>query len=292
MSTKSKWDQVISSKLKEGQSLADLKTTYDSSIVMEPNIVAEEVAGLQHTIADLKPWVNMATIKGTNAGELNSLALLALNHGANGLNLIPEKPILIKDALSGVLTEYLDVRIDCSTWALDDIIAEKKRLDHTAFPNVRWIGKGQVTEIQISATDRVTQYKAVLSELTSDQTYDIVITVSKNLLFEIASLRALRIVLNRLGITDYNLLVRYDVEGTNSLGDYDLIEKTYKVMSGIMGCADSVLTAYDGSEDARLSLNIHNVLELESGFKDVMDPVGGAYYVEKLVGEIIESVTS
>ncbi len=292
MSTKSKWNKVISDKLKEGISLDDLKTTYDSGIVMEPNIVADEVADLDHTIDvdKLNPWFNIATITGDNAAEINSLALQSLNHGANGLNLVLRSPISVTDALAQVLTEYLDVRIDCSTWSSEDIASEKERLEPSKFPNVRWIGKDQVTEIQISSSDRIAQYKSLLSDLTSSVSYDIIITLSKNLLFEIASLRALRILLSQNGISNYNLLARYDVEGTNSLGDYNLIEKTYKVMSGIMGCADGILTTYDGTEDARLSLNIHNILELESGFKDVMDPVGGAYYLEKLMGKIIDNV--
>ena len=290
MSTKSKWNQVISSKLKEGQSLDDLKTIYDSGIVMEPNIVADEVAELDHTIEDLKPWINMATITGDDAAEINTLALESLNHGANGLNLVPRSPIDIAEALSNVVTEYLDVRIDCSSWLLNEIESAKENLDNSKFPNVRWIGQNHVSKIQISSSDRVAQYKSLLSQVEPNGSYDIIVTLSKNLLFEIASLRALRILLSRNGISNYNLLARYDIEGINSLGDYNLIEKTYKVMSGIMGCANSILTSYDGSEDARLSLNIHNVLELESGFKDVMDPVGGAYYVEKLVSEIIDSV--
>jgi hypothetical protein len=291
LSTKSKWNRIIASKLKDSQSLEDLKTEYDSGIVMEPNIVAEEVDGLYHAIEGLKPWINMATVKGGDAVEVNSLALQSLNHGANGLNLVLENRMNITELLSDIMTEHLDVRIDCSSWAIEDIKTAKGNLANSKYPNIRWIGKGQVTEIHISESDRVAQYKSLLTQVNSIDQFDIIFTLSKNLLFEIASLRALRILLNQNKISNYNLIARYDIEGSNELGDYDLIEKTYKVMSGIMGCADAVLTPYDGSEDARLSLNIHNVLELESGFKDVMDPVGGAYYVEKLVSEIINAVT-
>ena len=290
MSTKSKWNQIITSKLKEGQTLDDLKTEYDSGIVMEPNIVAEEVAGLNHDIEGLKPWINMATIEGNDASEINSLALQSLNHGANGLNIVPAKQVDIADMLSNIMTEYLDVRIDCLSWSSEEVSTATGNLDETKYPNVRWIGKGHITERHISESGRVAQFKALLAEVNPDAHLDIIVTLSKNLLFEIASLRALRILLNQNKIANYNLIAKYNVEGANELGDYDLIEKTYKVMSGIMGCADAVLTPYDGSEDARLSLNIHNVLELESGFKDVMDPIGGAYYVEKLVGEIIAKV--
>ena len=290
LSTKSKWNQIIAKKLKEGQSLDDLKTAYDSGIVMDPNIVAEEVDGLDHTLEDLNPWINMATIIGSDALEMNLLALQALNHGANGLNLVLENQMNIADVLSNILTEHLDVRIDCSSYSAEEIKTAKGNLDNSKYPNVRWIGKDHVTVIHISESDRVAQYKSVLAIINTDAHYDIIVTLSKNLLFEIASLRALRVLLNRNSISNYKLIASYDIEGTNELGDYNLIEKTYKVMSGILGCADAVLTPYDGGEDARLSLNIHNVLELESGFKDVMDPVGGAYYIEKLVDEIIGGV--
>jgi len=189
-----------------------------------------------------------------------------------------------------VITEHLDVRIDCSDLSTEDILLTKDKFDESKYPNVRWVGNNQIFETQITDSDRVSQYKSLLSEINPSFQYDIIVTLSKNLLFEIASLRALRILLDQKSISNYKLIARYDVEGTNELGDYNLIEKTYKVMSGIMGCADAILTKYDGSEDARLSLNIHNVLELESGFKDVMDPVGGAYYIEKLVSEIILEV--
>lgn len=290
MSTKQKWNQVIESKLKEGQSLDDLKTEYDSGIIMEPNIVADEVLNLDHVIDNVNPWVNMATVQGSDASEINVLVLQALNYGANGLNLVLKNSMDVNSALSNVMTEYLDVRIDCSTWPAVDIKTAIESLDDSKFPNIRWAGIGHISEINISHSDRVSQFKTLLDEINPVNQYDIIVTLSKNLLFEIASLRALRILLNKAGISNYKLIARYDVEGTNELGDYNLIEKTYKVMSGIMGCADTVLTNYDGSEDARLSLNIHNVLELESGFKDVMDPVGGAYYIEKLVSEIILEV--
>ncbi len=290
MDTKAKWNKIIESKLKENQSLKDLNTEYDSGIIMEPNIVADEVAHLNHKINSNKPWINMATIHGATATSINSLALQALNHGANGLNIVSDSHISISDALDSVLTEYLDVRIDCSSWSEEEASAEVSKLDSSKYPNLRWIGSGKVKALEVSTTDRVTQLKSVIKQIGDYEAVDIIITLSKNLLFEIASLRALRLLLEEQGHTNYNILARFDIEGTNELGDYNLIEKTYKTLSGILGCADAILTPYLGDEDSRLTLNIHNVLDLESGFKDVIDPVGGAYYIEKLVSEIIEKV--
>ena len=115
-------------------------------------------------------------------------------------------------------------------------------------------------------------------------------TLSKNLLFEIASLRALRSLIDEKGTSNYNIICRYNIEGSNDLKDYNLIEKTYKIISGILGGANAILTSYLGDEDSRLTLNIHNVLDLEAGMKSVMDPLKGAYYLEKLTGEIIRQV--
>jgi len=291
MDTKAKWNKIIESKLKEGQSLKNLNTEYDFGIIMEPNIVADEVAHLNYNI-QCKPWINMATITGRTATDINTLALQSLNHGANGLNLVLESPISVSDVLEGVLTEYLDIRINCNSWPEGDLSTAVANLDASKFPNVRWIAEGNVKQLEIPTSDRVTHIKSILKQVGNFEKIDIIVSLSKNLLFEIASLRALRLLLDQQDHTEYNILARFDIEGTNELGDYDLIEKTYKTMSGVLGCADAILTPYIGDEDSRLTLNIHNVLELESGFKDVMDPIGGAYYVEKLVSEIIEKVKS
>ena len=80
------------------------------------------------------------------------------------------------------------------------------------------------------------------------------------------------------------------MEGSNELGDYNLIEKTYKVLSGVIGGTDAILTPYMGDEDSRLTLNIHNILDLESAMKNVLDPINGSYYIEKLTGEIIQEI--
>jgi methylmalonyl-CoA mutase N-terminal domain/subunit len=63
-------------------------------------------------------------------------------------------------------------------------------------------------------------------------------------------------------------------------------------MSGVLGGANAILTPYHGDEDSRLTLNIHNVMDLESGMKSVLDPLNGAFYIEKLTGEIIRQVKS
>lgn len=290
MTTKEKWNNIISAKLIPGQTLDDLKTTYDSNIVMDPNIVSDEVSHLDHSITLSDPWINMAHISADTARDLNRLALLSLDQGANGLSLALPKGSNVKAVLSGVLTEYLQVRLICNGWTAEDITQSQLSCGPDTHPNLTWIGVNHRQQINIGSSDRIAQIRAALDQIQTRNKIDLVISIGKDILFEISSLRALKVLLQKRNLTDINLIARYDVTGTNMLGDYNLIERTYKVMSAIMGNADMVLTDYTGDEESRLALNIHNVLELESGFKHVHDPIGGAYYVESLVEQIISKI--
>ena len=290
---KQEWNAIISEKLKEGISIDDLKHEYATGISIEPNVMGSDLEAYDHDIVVNQPWINMARIKGGNSNEKNSLALQALQHGANGLSIEIAPQDSIEVILKDILTSYLDVRIECNQLSMEEIAAQKNRVSNVDYPNVRWISEnGGCQEIQISENDRIDSVKSGLKNIDPQSSTDIVITLSKNILFEIASLRAVRALMDEKSTASYRIICKYEVEGTNELGDYNLIEKTYKVMSAILGGANAVLTPYQGDEDSRLTLNIHNVLELESGMKSVMDPLGGAFYIEKLTGEIIRQVKS
>ena len=170
--------------------------------------------------------------------------------------------------------------------------SKQAEIDEAKFPNIRWVNDDfGVKEFTIPASERVVGIQKVMEALEEGQEdADVKVWLSKNLLFEIASLRAFRSLLKKKVSGNLNILATYDVEGSNDLGDYNLIEKTYKILSGVIGGANAVLTNYKGDEDSRLTLNVHNILDLESGLKNVMDPVGGAFYIEKLTGEIIRQV--
>lgn len=284
-STKIKWNDIITSKLKNGVTLDDLSKTYESGITLEPNVIAADVEGIDHQIQSLRPWINMAAINASTSSEMNTLILKSLNEGANGLSIQTTIDIDLKKVLENVLTEYLTIRIDLGSTTLDQADKIKSQLDPEQYPNIRWFSDHHADVWTISSEDKIKQTRQILPKLKDHN--ELWVTVGKNLLFEIAFLRALRLINDRKSISNYTIIAQYDVQGANELGDYDLIEKTYKVMSAILGCADIVITPFYGTESDRLALNIHNVLELESGFKDVLDPVGGAFYIEKLTQEIL-----
>jgi len=288
---KEEWNAIIAQKLKDGVSVEDLKHEYAEGLWMEPNVVASDIQSYSHNVEISKPWINMASISGGDSSEKNRLALLALQQGANGLSIGMSPSDSIDEILKDVLTEYLDVRIDCIKLSKEEINSQKSKINDAEFPNVRWVGDHSSTkQIFVAAENRMDSLKSCLNNIDSDTTYDIVVSLSKNLLFEIASLRAIRSLLDDNGIKTFNILAQFQVEGSNELGDYNLIEKTYKILSGVLGGADAVLTPYTGDEESRLTLNVHNVLDLESGMKNVLDPLSGSYYIEKLTGEIIRQV--
>lgn len=290
---KEQWNKVIAEKLKEGVTVEDLAHTYPSGIVMEPNVLKSDIDGYNHAIPIHTSWTNMASIQGSTSADKNKLALQALQEGANGLHIELSHRDAVSDILKGVLTEYLDVRIDASALSVEELNIQKSLLSEEAFPNVRWIHHEEnVLPYNISKEKRVESIQSMIKKIDASKPADIVVTLSKNLLFEIASLRAIRALVDAKQNAPLQIIARYEVEGTNTLGDYDLIEKTYKVLSGILGGADAILTPYHGDENSRLTLNIHNVLDLESGMKNVLDPLKGSYYIEKLTGEIIRQVNA
>lgn len=288
---KEEWNKIIAAKLKEGVSIEDLKHDYGEGVVIEPNVWKEDTSIYSHTLSVEKPWVNMASISGGSSSDKNALALQSLQQGANGLSIQMNPEDSIIEVLKDIQTQYLDVRIDCAQLSDQEVATQKGNVQSLDFPNIRWSNCSDGHEVKhIGKENRVNEIKKCLSTLTGDWNVDIVVNLSKKLLFEVASLRAIRALVQEIGIQDFHIVCTYDIEGTNELGDYNLIEKTYKVISAILGGGDAVLTPYEGDEDSRLSLNIHNVLDLESSLKSVMDPLGGAYYIEKLTGEIIEQV--
>ncbi|RLA00415.1 MAG: methylmalonyl-CoA mutase, partial [Gammaproteobacteria bacterium] len=74
---------------------------------------------------------------------------------------------------------------------------------------------------------------------------------------------------------------------------------TVQAMSGIFGGLQSLHTdAYDealstpSEKAARIAVNTQNILKEEAGLTDVIDPLGGSYYVEKLTDQMEENIFS
>ena len=125
------------------------------------------------------------------------------------------------------------------------------------------------------------------------------VSVDSNYFFEIAKLRALRKLWNRLaaenGLTQNCHILAFPTNRNKTLYDYNvnMLRTTTECMSAMLGEADTVHnTPYDHiyhqyNEFAnRIARNQLLILKNESYFDKVSNPASGSYYIEKLTEEL------
>ncbi|MEL1248622.1 methylmalonyl-CoA mutase subunit beta [Flavobacterium helocola] len=134
-----------------------------------------------------------------------------------------------------------------------------------------------------------------------NQPITIEVAVGTNYFFEIAKLRALRILFNTLA-SEYNHnfdchIIATPTKRNKTLYDYNvnMLRTTTECMSAILGGADAVANlAYDAIYHKdnefgdRISRNQLLVLKHESYFDKVNNPADGAYYIETLTVQLAE----
>lgn len=125
--------------------------------------------------------------------------------------------------------------------------------------------------------------------------------VGTNYFFEIAKLRAIRLLFNLLAVEyDHNYdchIIATPTKRNKTLYDYNvnMLRTTTECMSAILGGADTVANlAYDALYHKdnefgdRIARNQLLVLKHESYFDKVNNPADGAYYIEELTQQLAE----
>lgn len=134
-----------------------------------------------------------------------------------------------------------------------------------------------------------------------NQPITIEVAVGTNYFFEIAKLRALRILFNTLA-TEYNNnfdchIIATPTKRNKTLYDYNvnMLRTTTECMSAILGGADAVanlpydaLYHKDNEFGDRISRNQLLILKHESYFDKVNNPADGNYYIETLTEQLAE----
>jgi len=134
-----------------------------------------------------------------------------------------------------------------------------------------------------------------------NQPITIEVAVGTNYFFEIAKLRALRLLFNTLA-SEYNHnfdchIIATPTKRNKTLYDYNLnmLRTTTECMSAILGGADAVANlAYDAIYHKdnefgdRISRNQLLILKHESYFDKVNNPADGAFYIETLTEQLAE----
>ena len=136
---------------------------------------------------------------------------------------------------------------------------------------------------------------------TIDQPIVFQVSVGTNYFFEVAKLRALRLLFNLIAKeynhnSDCHLLVS-PTKRNKTIYDYNvnLLRTTTECMSAILGGADAVanlpydaLYHKDNEFGDRIARNQLLVLKHESYFDKVNNPTDGSYYIENLTGQLAE----
>ncbi|NBU80665.1 MAG: methylmalonyl-CoA mutase [Flavobacteriaceae bacterium] len=134
-----------------------------------------------------------------------------------------------------------------------------------------------------------------------NQPISIEVSVGTNYFFEIAKLRALRLLFNTLA-AEYNhsfecYVIVTPTKRNKTLYDYNvnMLRTTTECMSAILGGADSIanlpydsLYHKDNEFGDRISRNQLLILKHESYFDKVSNPADGAYYIESLTEQLAE----
>lgn len=142
-----------------------------------------------------------------------------------------------------------------------------------------------------------------LNHLGSDFTTSITfnVAVGTNYFFEIAKLRALRILWSTLAI-EYNIstgchIVATPTKRNKTLYDYNtnMLRTTTECMSAILGGADTICNLpydaiyhKDNEFGERISRNQLLILKKESYFEAVKNPSDGSYYIESLTQQLAD----
>lgn len=133
--------------------------------------------------------------------------------------------------------------------------------------------------------------------------------ISNDFFEEIARLRAVRrlwysIIKNRFHAKNQrSMLMRCHVQTsgialTQQEPMNNVIRSAYHALAGVLGGTQSLhVNSYDEaysiptSESALLSLRTQQIIQEETGITNVVDPLGGSYYIESLTNEIEKRIT-
>ncbi len=176
--------------------------------------------------------------------------------------------------------------------------------------HMREAGCNAIQEIAFTIADGISYVEEVISRGINVDEFaprlSFFFTTHNNFFEEICKLRAARrlwseIMKNRFNAKNPNSLrLRFHVQTagvtlTAQQPQINLIRVTTQALAAILGGTQSLHTcgfdealAIPTEDSVRLSLRTQQVLAHESGVSDVVDPLGGSYYIEYLTNELIE----
>ena len=239
---------------------------------------------------------NLQKIDATNAKIANEKALAALNTGIDGLCF--SNPNNLKVLLKDIKTEYIKTVFININDSFTDELNKYKELDKIsgAISSDSKLNSNKIKEIVFAKGKNIKeQINYALSEgLKKENIVEFHFKINRNFFFEIAKLRAFRILWNEK--KGYNPFIYVSISKKDKKsGLNNIFKSTTEITSAILGGANAIFSQahnfdYEASDDFsdRISRNQFNILLEESYLNKVKDPSKGSYYIEYLTTEFLK----
>ena len=239
---------------------------------------------------------NLQLIDATNPKIANQKALVALDTGIDGICF--SNPNNLNVLLKDIKTEYIKTNfINFKSSFLKELkeYSKKDMISGGISENKDQNFKNLKEIIHVEGGNIKNQINYALAEgLKKENEIEFHFELGNNFFFEIAKLRAFRILWNsKSGKNPYiNTSISKKVKNS---GLNNIFISTTEYMSAILGGADAIFSKahnfdYEKSDDFsdRISRNQFNILINESNLDKVKDPAKGSYYIEYLTSELLK----
>lgn len=255
---KQEWVDLIEQKLKDGKSYSDL-IHEGHGIVREPIHMSREGI-LDIPSAPILPKSITCIDTCTNA-DIRTL----LNMGVQAL--YTTGPVDIEPLLHEVHRAYIDIYHRASG---TDIMGVDAVLD---------IGGSMPSFVTSSQELQSYTGKSLLIRYQPTSDFNL----------SIAQVRVLKLLLSEHDIQG-KIIAVLDPKEASTIGDYNLIEITYKTLSSLLGGADYVQYDPSDSEAFRLHQNLLWMLIHEARIDHVVDPTKGSYLIENITTQLYRQI--
>lgn len=315
--TAQEWHARISKDLK-GRLPEDMFWSPDGILSIDPYVHAETVVDIMPPLPAFGQLGIGESFDIADAHESNLLIRDALNFGTEALHLTctqdADWPVLLNGIHLPMVHLSIDVLGDDAT--ISSLIEFAGGADtlhdlsitifhpHTIASGLRTIAHPVsydkivpgLTEMLMYILDADRRNPELLAQR------DIAVETGMHYLVEIARLRAVRILWSRIADHfGFKISKQFAIEAHSRItGDdpySDMIRNTTMAMAAVLGGADRVMLRptsggpHTTTFHRRIARNIHHLLKYESKLMEAgTDPLAGAYYLEKLVGQIVEGV--
>ena len=240
--------------------------------------------------------INIQKIDASDAKKANKIALTALNSGANGLCF--SSPNNIEILLKDIKTEYIKtdfIDVDASFVKKLTDYCNKNTLIGSLETSNSFNIKNVKKKITVDGETIAEEIKnALLNGKKYNEEIEFHFTIGKNFFFEIAKLRAFRI-LWKSETNQEAFITTSTSKKKESSGVNNIFRTTTECIAAILGGTNALITKAHDSDyndyndlSSRIARNQFNILTQESYLNKVKDSGRGSYYIEYLTQEFLK----